>query len=46
MNLFSNKWLNLLAFFAVVVVQSMTRFVPDGENGYKPVLGKAKKTTA
>lgn len=47
MNLFQNKWLNLLVFFAVVaiavvVVQSMTTFVPDGNNGYKPKLGGKK----
>lgn len=50
MNFFENKWLNALVFFAVValaviVVQSMTTFVPDGNNGYKPQLGKKKAAT-
>lgn len=44
MNFFQNKWLNALVLFAVValaviVVQRMTTFVPDGNNGYKPQLG-------
>ncbi|MCC6634788.1 MAG: hypothetical protein IT251_04730 [Chitinophagaceae bacterium] len=48
MNFFANRWLNALVLFAVValaviVVQSMTTFVPDGKDGYKPQLGKKKE---
>ncbi len=47
MNLFQNKWLNVLALFAlvavaVVMVQSMSKIVPVRNGGYKSVLGKAK----
>lgn len=50
MNLFQNKWLNTLALFAlvavaVVMVQSMSKIVPDGNGGYKSVLGKAKNSS-